>query len=496
MNDALVTFRARADRVLVAVLGAHLLVCLVVAAVTGTWLPALLVGVPAFAVPFMLTRMAPGQLVSSLAVSSAFMIFSALLIHQSSGMLETHFGIFALLAFLLLYCDWRPLVAAAGVIAVHHLGFAVLQSQGAGVFVFPKAEGLGIVLLHATYVVVETGILCFIAHSLRLRVESGVDISRFAEHVASGRLDFRFDEERLRQSSELRAIASLQNWLGTLIRDTQRDANALRELASHLSNASAAIAKGASLQNEATGGMAATVQEVGSTIQHISGSATSAQDLARQSSDAANTGATIVRAAVEQMAGFAEVVDRAVERVEELGSKAEKAAAVVSIIKDIADQTNLLALNAAIEAARAGEQGRGFAVVADEVRKLAERTTSATNEIAGMMGDMRAAKDSVLDSIQLAVSRAHEGAEQASGAGERIGVITGKALEVGNIVSHISDALAEQTVATQDISRHVERIARMADEADASTREIADDARKLDQISSTLQASLANYRMH
>jgi methyl-accepting chemotaxis protein len=195
------------------------------------------------------------------------------------------------------------------------------------------------------------------------------------------------------------------------------------------------------------------------------------------------------------MSGFAEVVDGAVARVEELGNKAEKAAEVVVIIKEIADQTNLLALNAAIEAARAGETGRGFAVVADEVRKLAERTTNATNEIATMMGDMRSAKESVLESIGLAVSRAHEGVAQASGAGERIGIITEKAGQVGTTISHISDALSEQTAASQNISQHVDSIARMADEAHANTRDIAEQATRLDQISNTLHASLSRYKV-
>jgi methyl-accepting chemotaxis protein len=496
MNDALSSFRARADGVLMGVLAAHLAVCLCVAAFNGTWLAALLVGIPALAVPAFLWRTAPGQLVTSMAISAACMIFSALLIHQSGGMIETHFGIFALLAFLLLYCDWRPLVTAAAVIAVHHVGFSFLQTQGAGVFVFPKAQGVGIVLLHASYVVIETAILCYIAHQLLLRVESGIDISRFAARVRDGQLDFSFDEQRLRRSSELSSVAGLQAWLRTMIGETQQQVVALHSLATNIGRVSGVISQGASKQSDATSHMAATMQEMGNTIRDISSSATSAHDLAQQSSDAAHTGAHIVQGAVAQMSSFAEVVDHAVARVEELGSKAEKAAEVVVIIKEIADQTNLLALNAAIEAARAGETGRGFAVVADEVRKLAERTTSATNEIATMMGDMRSAKESVLESIQLAVSRAHEGVEQASGAGASIGVITEKAGQVGEVVSHISDALNEQTAASEDINRHVDSIARMADEAHQSTREIADQATRLDQISNTLHASLSRYKIN
>ena len=108
---------------------------------TDSWGPALSVGIPAFAVPLLLSRSDPGGLVARIAVACATMVFAALLIHQTHGTIEAHFGIFALLAFIVLYCDWRPLVAAAGLIAVHHLSFAWLQATGAGVYVFPRLRG-------------------------------------------------------------------------------------------------------------------------------------------------------------------------------------------------------------------------------------------------------------------------------------------------------------------------------------------------------------------
>ena len=113
-DDGLISFRARADNLFIWTLGAHLLLCLVVAGVTDSWGSALSVGVPAFLVPFLLSRTAQGALVTRIAVGCAFMIFCALLIQQTRGTIEAHFGIFVLLAFLVLYCDWRPLVAAAG----------------------------------------------------------------------------------------------------------------------------------------------------------------------------------------------------------------------------------------------------------------------------------------------------------------------------------------------------------------------------------------------
>ena len=156
LKDGLSAFQARADNLLIGTLGAHLVLCLVAAALTDSW-------VPAFLVPLLISRSAAGQLVTRIAVACAAMIFAALLIHQTRGVIEAHFGIFVLLAFLVLYCDWRPLVAAAALIAVHHLSFAWLQATGAGIYVFPEVDGVGRVLVHAAYVVVETGLLCYIA---------------------------------------------------------------------------------------------------------------------------------------------------------------------------------------------------------------------------------------------------------------------------------------------------------------------------------------------
>ena len=206
VKDGLSAFRARADNLLIGTLGAHLVLCLVAAWLTDSWGPALGVGLPAFLVPLLISRSAAGQLVTRIAVACAAMIFAALLIHQTRGVIEAHFGIFVLLAFLVLYCDWRPLVAAAALIAVHHLSFAWLQATGAGVYVFPEFDGVGRVLVHAAYVVVETGLLCYIAGILRGLVQDGMTVSSFALRVADGHLDYAFDPKQL-ESRPLLAAA-------------------------------------------------------------------------------------------------------------------------------------------------------------------------------------------------------------------------------------------------------------------------------------------------
>ncbi len=494
-EDGLSSFRARADTIFIWTLGAHLLLCLVVAGMTDSWGPALSVGVPAFLVPFLLSRSARGALVTRIAVGCAFMIFCALLIQQTRGTIEAHFGIFVLLAFLVLYCDWRPLLAAAALIAVHHLGFAWLQATGAGVYIFPQVDGIVRVLVHAAYVVVETGLLCFIAGLLKGMVEDGIAVSEFSSRVTAGYLDYSFDAKRCEERPLLGAVARMQNELRRTLTEARTTADSLQSLASRLTKTSIDIADGVSDQNNSTTAMAAAVQEMTASISQISGNAGDARRLSADSSDAAMAGSKVVKAAAGEMASIAGVIGNAAERVEALGRESERAAEVVTIIKGIADQTNLLALNAAIEAARAGELGRGFAVVADEVRKLAERTTTATNEIGLMMNDMRGAKESVLACIESAVSLVNTGVAHAAAAGDSIDLITGRADGVGDIVTSISSALEEQSQAAREIARHVEHISQMADRSAVATSDIASEATALTGNAESLRSALARFHI-
>ncbi|WP_341678927.1 methyl-accepting chemotaxis protein [Niveibacterium sp. SC-1] len=493
-SEALVHYGARADRVFEWVLGIHLVVCLVVGVLRDNWLVVLLVGVPAFLVPLAIARLRSGSLVSRLAIACATMIFAALLIHQTHGMIEAHFGIFVLLAFLLLYCDWRPLVAAATVIAVHHVLFAWLQDQGAGVWAYPAAVNAGIVVVHAAYVVIETFLLCVMSGMLRQRIEDGIEISGFAMAASEGRLDFAFDAGRVASRPVMRAASTMQERLRDTVGGVKSGSERLAALSARLSGSVEEIADAASVQSQSSLAMAAAVAQMSEAVRQIETHAQEAHALADHSVAAATQGGSVVRAAVSEMSSIAQVIERAAVEVQQLGEKSERAAQVVGIIKEIADQTNLLALNAAIEAARAGESGRGFAVVADEVRKLSERTTQSTNEIGTMMSAMRDAKEAVLQIIGTAVAQVQAGVAHAGAAGESIDRITEQAGHVGSVVQSISLALSEQTAAAEEIARHVEHISLKAETSASATRAIAGESLDVKAVSEDLHRAMAQFR--
>jgi methyl-accepting chemotaxis protein len=490
---ALQTFQAASDGLLTKVLFLHLAICVGVAIYNGSWGPALLIGVPAAVVPYLLMRMEPGGLVSRLAVAAAFMIYAALLIHQTQGLIEAHFGIFVLLAFLVLYCDVLPVVLAAALIAVHHVFFALLQANGFGVYVFPQAGTVGLVTLHAVYVVVESVVLCFVALRLRAMVMDAAEVSQFAEGAGQGKLDYRFDPAKVASSAVIGAVARMQERLRESLSMVRESSERLAEYATRLNASADGIANSAANQSDSTANMAAAVQEMATSIATITNEATDARQFSLASRDAAKEGNAVVKYAVTEISGIADVISQASVRVEELGEKSERAAQIVNIIQEIADQTNLLALNAAIEAARAGETGRGFAVVADEVRKLAERTTKATNEINLMMAEMRSSKDMVLASINDAVVKVESGVGHASDAGGRMDEITTQAERVGGVVESISGSLAEQSTVTEQIARHVEQIAQRADAASSATQDIAGEARSVDDVAKRLKNAMAQF---
>jgi methyl-accepting chemotaxis protein len=255
------------------------------------------------------------------------------------------------------------------------------------------------------------------------------------------------------------------------------------------------MAAGVQEQTSQASEVASAVEEMTKTIVENSQNASRTAETAKVARQAAEDGGNIVRSTVEGMNRIAAVVNQSAETVRTLGKSSDQIGEIIGVIDDIADQTNLLALNAAIEAARAGEQGRGFAVVADEVRKLAERTTKATKEIAGMIKNIQTETGDAVTAMEEGTKEVERGKELADQAGNSLKNIVAVSQTVGDMVLQIAAASEEQSSASEQISKNVDAISSVTSQTAQGTQQIARAADDLNHLTENLQQLLERFRL-
>lgn len=330
------------------------------------------------------------------------------------------------------------------------------------------------------------------SRSIAGRLQQVVEVAR---SIAQGRLDSRIQRGgRDEIGVLLDAFATMQERLREMIGQIRVGAGQLVEAAQNISSASTQLSVSTQEQSQAASSMAATVEELTVSINHVADNANEAHALSSDSGRQSAEGGAVIQETLASMQSIADTVQGAAAQIAELGQQSDQISSIVNVIKEIADQTNLLALNAAIEAARAGEQGRGFAVVADEVRLLAQRTANSTQEITEMIKKIQAGTRNAVSNMEVGVQQVSGGLEQASQAGDAIVAIRQASGRVVDVVDQISLALREQTVASQDVARNVERIAQMSVHNSEAVAETSRTAQGLQQLALTLEKQVASFR--
>ena len=291
------------------------------------------------------------------------------------------------------------------------------------------------------------------------------------------------------------ALNQMKNSLRKLIQSIAGTAEHVASASEELSSTATVQAEGAETQKGKTDQVATAMQEMASTVLQISENSAKAAEASRQAAETARKGGGIVEETLGRMRAIADSVSDTAKRVEELGKNSDQIGRIVNVINDIADQTNLLALNAAIEAARAGEQGRGFAVVADEVRKLAERTTSATKEIAQMIQTLQNETQVAVTAMEEGRKRVDEGVHSTAQAGDALKEIIGSSQNVGEVITQIATAASQQSSATEEINQNMESIAQLVKESADGAKQSAQACHDLSELALDLQKMVGNFKL-
>jgi methyl-accepting chemotaxis protein len=316
-----------------------------------------------------------------------------------------------------------------------------------------------------------------------------------AEGFASGDLTRRIVSSSDRPGNLLATLGAMQERLTGIVRSIRGSTELLAKESGDLSVSANEISLAAQKQAESSAATAAAIEELTVSINEVSEIALTTEEDSRKTADLASRGGKVVRQAAQKIENIAASVQDSTGRIQSLVDRSQEIGKITQVIKEIADQTNLLALNAAIEAARAGEQGRGFAVVADEVRKLAERTSQATGEISGMVDAIQADTQEAVRAMESATPLVKQGQELALQATGVLDEIQHQATDSLAKAREVANATKAQAATANEIAGHVETIASMTEETNAATQSNAAAADQLNALAAKLQHDMAYFKI-
>jgi len=352
------------------------------------------------------------------------------------------------------------------------------------------------IILALSIVAVFTGIIA--AFFIAARIERPISrVVALSSRIADG--DLSGEDIDIRSKDEMGVLAKGLNTMKGFLRDMMdRISSSSKQVAAASEQLSATV-KQITLRTDEQAGranqVATSATQMSQTIVDIAKNATTISTAANDTLAVANRGGEIVEKTMEEVRQISRAVSESSQIISSLGKLSKEIGNILVVIQEIADQTNLLALNAAIEAARAGEQGRGFAVVADEVRKLAEKTVHATKQIGGMIGSIQTETDTAVKSMSESLKSVESGTQYSVQAGETLKQILSTIDALKGRVEQIATATEEMSSVSESISTDVENIAASFRETSQSNREISQSSDALARLSADMESLVLRFKL-
>jgi methyl-accepting chemotaxis protein len=406
--DFVIHYRQHIDKIMLWVTFLLWIISFLYAPANNTWALALTVGGVLTLINWCAIRVVDHPRLTPIIIGVVYMVFVSLHVHQLHGMIEAHFGYFVLLAVLFTYLDWRTLIVAALAAAVIHVALHLLQTAGVHIYLFPDhLHSWGIVFMHAFYVVIETAILIVLVRLVSRLLMVAQELVMVTESmVADGsQIDL-----SVRANTPKNSILNHLNWLFDSIQATVKSAISAQDEAhrglTSLSGNSEHLVQIADKSHSSADNIRDEMCNMHKMLIDVATQIQRAGELVEDTVAAQADGTSAVQSSRQAINELSNILEQSAVSLDELAQDCTAITTSVSEIKGIAEQTNLLALNAAIEAARAGEQGRGFAVVADEVRALATRTKASTENINLIVSRLVSGSKQSVDTMGVARERA------------------------------------------------------------------------------------------